>query len=125
MIQIAEILGAVNFWISPTGKAHSVSGHASWACQHILNCKIPQSLENEPIYQAAKSKGWVRVAILPAQSEMRVDYKSLNRSQLTWIEDTAITRKLAVISDDGETLMDYTTEYVEALAACAVAQLLS
>lgn len=108
---INEIVGAINYWLSPGGKLTVVSNHVDFAAK-MFKVKLPRSNSDQAywnaqgkVYQKMYEKGWVRLAI--QGKTVYTDYQRINRTQWAALEMLCIERACRAVDDDGRELMDF------------------
>jgi hypothetical protein len=110
--RLDEILDAINFWLDPKGKEHVCQNHVDWACQYLkIKLASPKAgtgywEAQGRVYQQMFSRGWVRIAFLPQQHEIMVDYHRANAEQWDWMMEKAIATDSKLIDDRGRILFD-------------------
>lgn len=109
--RLAEVLGAVNFWVDADGKEYRVAGHVDWAAGRLKLRLSPTGQDSwevqESVYQEMFKRGWMRVAIVG--KEMLLDYRRMTTAQRQWAEDKAIRDSLKIIDDRGVVIADWST----------------
>jgi hypothetical protein len=115
---VQELIGLVNYWVSPTGDAHAVRDHIEWACSNVLHIRLPSTMVTEPLYNEMFNRRWLRVVI--SADKILADFKRLTPDQGFWLQQEATTRKLDVVDDNGNTFIR-----PESMAESVVGQLLT
>jgi hypothetical protein len=130
---VAEMLGATNYWVDKSGKAHMVfHSHAEFAEKlsgiHFRHFNADDNRlwqEQGKAYDWMYKRGWMRVSIFGPEKRVQIDFRgAMSRPQLEWAADEAFARKAVVVTDDGEPIMDFREEAHESVAQVVVGNLI-
>ena len=112
---IAEMGGAVNYWVDAAGKAYNVgASHVEWAAKRLNLRLSSDSFASDywtaqgKVYEAMFKQGWMCVAIVYADRQMMIDCRRQTKAQLNWVEAKAVEDGLRVVDDKGNLLADWT-----------------
>lgn len=127
MKALFELGGAVNIWLSPSGRPYTCRDHADWAASQVLKVTLPphshDDVEAAKAYYTARGKvyermfkgGWMRIAIQHDSKMLLTDGPRGTEAQWEWIYEKAGEDKLRVTDDQQNTIIDYRSNVQEAI----------